>query len=78
MGSYFGDRISNDGPTMYLQSEGYKLAGDFMWVPPESVKTLEDMDQKDYNCLLFLVEEWDFGGLVDATSKKETIGYEPR
>lgn len=63
MGEMFGDRISDSGPTKYLENAGYILTPDWLWKPKEGVTSLEDMTQDEFNCLLFLIQEWDFGGL---------------
>ena len=60
----FGDPVSDMGPTKYLEDRGYKLTGDWLWEPRGGVTCLEDMTQAEWECLIFLVHEWDFGGLV--------------
>jgi hypothetical protein len=60
----FGDPIGDRGPIEYLEKAGYILTEDWRWIPRLGVKTLEDMTQEEYECLLFLVQEWDFGSLV--------------
>ena len=63
MDKYFGDPISDCGPMKYLEEEGYQLTRDWQWVAPEGVDSYGTMSQKAYECLTFLVQEWDFGGL---------------
>lgn len=56
--------IDDSGPINQLQNSGYKLTKEWLWQPPEGVSTYRDMTRSDFECLLFLVHEWDFGGLV--------------
>lgn len=60
----FGDPISEAGPIQYLKSAGYKLRRDWHWEPKPGVAELRDMTRDEFDCLLFLVHEWDFGGLA--------------
>lgn len=62
MDQRFGD-IDDSGPCEFLHSQGYKLGRDWCWTPPESVLSYKDMTDDEYDCLLFLVHEWDYGGL---------------
>ena len=62
MTEYFGDGVSEFGPINYLQSQGYKLTRQWTW-EHDTIDEYDQMEQKAYDCLLFLVEEWDFGGL---------------
>jgi hypothetical protein len=64
MNTYFGDSISDAGPIKFLEDAGYELLKGFVWKPKEGVKTLKDMTRKEFECLLFLVHEWDFGEFV--------------
>ena len=59
----FGDPISDSGPTIFLENAGYKLRGDFCWTPKPGVTCLRDMTRDEFDCLLFLIHEWDFGTL---------------
>ena len=60
----FGDPISEQGPIKYLRDAGYKLTEHWEWEPKLGVSDLEGMSRDEFECLLFLVQEWDFGGLV--------------
>jgi hypothetical protein len=64
MGKMFGDRISDAGPMKFLTTAGYKLTRGWEWEPKPGVTGYNGMTQDEYACLLFLVKEWDFGGLV--------------
>lgn len=46
-----------------LEDHGYVLTKDWLWVPPDGVRSYDDMTQDDYDALTYLVHEWDFGGL---------------
>ena len=59
----FGDPISDEGPTKYLESHGYLLTPGWEWYKP-GVLDPSAMTEDEWLCLLFLVQEWDFGGLT--------------
>ena len=50
--------------TAHLESQGYTLTRDWTW-KKEGVNDLKDMTRFDFECLMFLVHEWDFGGLAE-------------
>lgn len=56
--------IDESGPMGQLLTNGYILTQEWLWQPPEGVRTYRDMTRDDFECLMFLVHEWDFGGLV--------------
>lgn len=60
----FGDHISEQGPIKFLQDAGYTLTPGFRWKPKKGVTNLNDMTEDEYECLRFLVYEWDYGGLT--------------
>lgn len=64
MGRRFGDRISEYGPMKYLEDRGFVLTKDWYWTPPAG-KNLNTISRDEFECILFLVHEWDFGGLVE-------------
>ena len=64
MNDWFGDPISDQGPIKYLHEQGYKLTPQWVWIPKPGVTKYSDMTEKEYLCMLFLVDEWDFGGLI--------------
>lgn len=66
MDSYFGDPVGDSGPINYLIESGYTLRRDGHWVPKPGVSDYGHMTEKEYHCLAFLVQEWDYGGLVFA------------
>jgi hypothetical protein len=56
----FGDPISDAGPTKYLEDRGYTLNRDWTWSKPG--ENLNSIPREDFECILFLVHEWDYGG----------------
>lgn len=52
-----------EGPVRYLTQAGYSLQRGWTWKPKDGVSGYDDMTQEEYDCLLFLVHEWDYGGL---------------
>lgn len=46
----------------YLESRGYTLERDWTWTHP-TIKTHEAMEQREWSALVYLIHEWDFGGL---------------
>lgn len=64
MNKRFGDPIDESGPMQFLEDAGYKLTKDWLWEPKPGVACLKDMTRDEFDCLLFLVHEWDFGGLT--------------
>lgn len=66
MGEYFGERIELSPPLEFLKSLGWRdEAG--MLRRPEG----RNIADKEWECVHFLVEEWDFGYGV-LSSKQET------
>lgn len=61
MGVRFGDRIELSGPQKYLTDRGWTLHDDWTWSKPGL--TLETMPRDEFECVMFLVHEWDFGGV---------------
>lgn len=59
----FGD-IGVEGPCDFLSEAGYKNTADFLWEPKPGVKSYGDMTQDELDCLDFLCDEWDYGGLT--------------
>lgn len=59
----FGDPINDAGPIKFLEDRGYKLTKQWTWLPKPGVKFPADMDNDEWMSLLFLIQEWDFGGL---------------
>lgn len=58
----FGSRHSDEGPMYWLERAGYKLTRNWTW-RKEGVTDIEQMSDDEYACMIFLVQEWDFGGL---------------
>lgn len=63
MRSWFGSGTDETGPIEFLESHGYVLTRDWLWRLPTPAHTV---NREEYACIRFLVEEWDFGGIVDS------------
>ncbi len=59
---YFGDPIDDQGPTKFLKDCGHVLNRDWTWTLKMG-ETLESISIKEFHCISFLVDEWDFGGI---------------
>lgn len=57
----FGD-IDLTGPQLFLKAAGYELTDEWDWRKP-GVTDLKQMTRDEFECLLFLNHEWDFGTL---------------
>ena len=64
MQSKHGDEFDDNIAVQFLKSHGYKRTKHWEWIPPNGVN-LQTMHQDDYLHMLYLIEEWDFGGLVE-------------
>lgn len=64
----FGN-IDAAGPREALKAAGYKLRWNWTWAPKPEVKTYRDMTRDEFECLLFLAHEWDYGHLTDDAGK---------
>lgn len=53
--------IEANGPMTYLEDSGYVLRPDWQWELLEDRRPTPD----EIDCLDFLCDEWDFGGLVE-------------
>ena len=63
MAEYFGGSgIMDTAPTKFLQDAGYTLTREWTWDKP-GVTDYDQMSRKEFECLMFLCHEWDFGGL---------------
>ena len=61
-----GDPIDDWLPQKYLKDRGWTLSRKWTWSKPG--QTLQTMPQDEYLCVLFLIREWDFGGVDDDPS----------
>lgn len=57
---WFGDSIDDQGPTQLLKSHGFVLRRDWQWEKPALFHTISEIE---WTCIMFLIEEWDFGGV---------------
>ena len=60
--NYFpGDFVSYDFKCIeFLKNRGYILTKAWCWVKPVPSHSIND---EEFNCLQFLIDEWDFGGI---------------
>lgn len=58
MFEYFGDAIDTAGPLQFLASRGFRETQNACWIAP-----MRPLTSKERECLEFLVEEWDYGGV---------------
>ena len=61
MDRYFGDGISDAGPIAFLKRQGYTLSEGWEWLKPTPT---HKPTVKEMLCIMFLIEEWDFGGIA--------------
>jgi hypothetical protein len=61
MEKWFGDRVDIAGPVAFLCSHGYLLREDWCWIKPTPSHT---MSRDERSCIIFLQDEWDFGGIA--------------
>lgn len=59
MVDWFGS-MEDYGPTKLLESHGFVLTREWKWIKPVPSHTLNEIE---WTCLQFLIDEWDFGGL---------------
>lgn len=57
--------VDTVGPEGYLRNAGYSLNKNWSWVPKPGVVDLKGMTSDEFDCLLFLVHEWDYGSLTE-------------
>lgn len=67
MGLMFGDRISDGPPTEFLVSRGYQVQPGWTWLPPSPDHIVSE---KEWLCISFLVDEWDWGGFAETENKQ--------
>ena len=67
----FGDPICDQGPIKYLEDAGYVLTKGWEWKPKPGVTDLGGMTQAEFECLVFLVQEWDFGTVIFDKDKQD-------
>lgn len=54
--------VDTVGPEGFLKAAGYSLNSNWLWSPKAGVVHYKDMTRDEWNCLLFLIHEWDYGG----------------
>lgn len=45
---------------LFLKSRGYRLTKDWCWTHPER----KEPDEREADAIIYLIEEWDFDGLI--------------
>ncbi len=63
----FGDSVGDSGPMGFLKDRGYKLGRDWCWRRPTPDHLAAD---DEIECIEFLFEEWDFGGITERPLEK--------
>jgi hypothetical protein len=64
MNQLFGDPVDDAGPISFLEKRGFVLTSAFEWRLPPGVKTWAELTTDEQNCICFLCDEWDFGGVA--------------
>jgi len=68
----------DDGPVIRaLQEAGYKPTDDFCWHLRPGLASVEEIPEEEADLLFFLIEEWDFGGVIEPEAA-ETPRPEPQ
>ena len=63
MKEYFGpDNWMEEGPCRFLEDQGYRVTKRWTWVNPR-VKSVDDVTEKERDCIIFMMDEWDYDGL---------------
>lgn len=62
MQKWFGDAVSEQGPMKFLESHGFELSKAWEWKLPTKYHQISCYE---FACIIFLVHEWDFGGIED-------------
>lgn len=63
MKEYFGSEIGDAGPIAFLEKEGYVLMRNWNWKPKPGVGNYDQCTDQEYECIQFLCQEWDMGGI---------------
>lgn len=58
--------VDTVGPEGYLKQAGYTLTAGYFWTPKPGVTEYKDMPLDEFDCLLFLIHEWNYGGFEPA------------
>lgn len=57
--------IDTHGPEKFLKEAGYTLSRRWEWSKP-GITSLGQMSRDEFECLMFLMHEWDYAGLLPA------------
>lgn len=53
--------LDSYGPEQYLKRRGWKLHDDWTW--SKRGETIDTMTRIEFEAMMFLIHEWDYGGL---------------
>ena len=74
MEARFGPDSYDAGPIKYLEDAGYTLTRKWAWEPKPGVIVAAQMAEDELDCMVYLIEEWDFDGLLPT---KASLGRDP-
>lgn len=70
--SIFGTDLDLDDRCQeYLSQRGFYLTRTWDWIPPPRINKLGDLTDEEFECVMYLIEEWDFGGVLIGTGEDE-------
>lgn len=58
------ERFYDDAAEFYLESHGFILNRDFSFQAPKKYKKWEDLSSDEQTCIIYLDDEWGFGGVL--------------
>lgn len=61
----FGDPVSEEGPYKFLIAAGYRLEDDHSLTPKLGIEHSGQVTDEEWDCIVFLAEEWDYDLLND-------------
>jgi hypothetical protein len=50
----------------FLEDSGFRCSRDWEWSHPEK-KKVEDLTEREADAIIYLIEEWDYGGFTPVT-----------
>lgn len=63
MEKHHGEDFDDNRAIHLLKSRGYTVTDKHDWIAPSHI-TEENMPEDDKKLLIYLIEEWDFGGVI--------------
>jgi len=64
--------IMDNGPVAFLEKAGYILTKDFLWHPKPGITEYKEMTQTEWEAMVFLRDEWDYGMLALSEGPKDS------